>query len=575
MPQLIPANSPIFVFFAHDPVSARAVPVSKPAIAVVSNASDWNDFSFRFGADLIIMPASGAAITVSARVMFSEFSSTAAAIAQQLGSRAWIEYSEVSLPFCSILEDMDSYRAIVGLLGFESAVSGLRKLGDAVVLRTEGVNVERLSLINSDSFHLGALRHEGTFVAFRRGARFLRPQPIAEVEDAAVSFKIRAMLPSADNFYDIHFEFDPDSLDRNRMSVLIGRNGTGKTQFLLSLIDGLQAESDTNPLTHPIVFSSRPACNRLLVFSSVASDQYPRSIPPWAGIDYQYFSMISGGGSEEDALTTSLIDCIRDDNKILFVASNDTGFEIPFVPRGRMAILERALETLRFGPLIYLPLNSHIDDPDLPDTVLLNGRLYFPLARAGRLNEKRKLLLTRMVSWSEPPVVFGLGPKPRSLSSGELAMLRFAAQASGSAEMGCIFLFDEPETHLHPNFISDFMSLLHVILDVTRSIAIIVTHSAYVVREVPRSRVHILSLERRTVSIDRPRLQTFGASIDSISEFVFADTNISHQYQETLEKWLADFGPDITIEAIVEKYGSDMNSETLSFVAHLLRSRSQ
>jgi hypothetical protein len=77
----------------------------------------------------------------------------------------------------------------------------------------------------------------------------------------------------------------------------------------------------------------------------------------------------------------------------------------------------------------------------------------------------------------------------------------------------------------------------------------------------------------RKIAIDRPRLQTFGASIDSISQFVFADTSISHQYQETLERWLVSLGPDISIETIMEQLGNQMNSETLSYVARLIRSR--
>jgi ABC-type transporter Mla maintaining outer membrane lipid asymmetry ATPase subunit MlaF len=174
----------------------------------------------------------------------------------------------------------------------------------------------------------------------------------------------------------------------------------------------------------------------------------------------------------------------------------------------------------------------------------------------------------------QQPVLFGIGPGKRELSSGELAMLRFAAQAAGSAERGCLFLFDEPETHLHPNFVSEFMAVLNTILAATQSVAIIVTHSAYIVREVPSQRVRIFSLEDRKIAIDRPRLQTFGASIDSISQFVFADTSISHQYQETLQTWLDSLGSDISIEGIIERFGNQMNSETLSYVARLIRSRS-
>ena len=575
MPHPIPIDLPVSIVLARDFLSASVIPVSRPTVAIVAKNTDWNDFTFRFGAHFYVIPEIGDPVALPAKFMFAGSPNTARTIAQLLTPLLWMDILEVQTPFCSVLEDIDSYNIIVRLLGFEKAVSALRKLGDAVVLNLEGNNQEKLSLVDSDEFYLGALRHEGTFVAFRRGSRFLRPQPLGEIDDSAVSFSVQTTLPSANNVYDVRFDFDVDNLDRNRISVLIGRNGTGKTQLLLSLINGLQEGSDTNPLTHPIVFNPKPTSNRLIVFSSVASDQYPRSIPPWAGIDYQYFSMISGDGSGGDTLTASLIDCIRDDNRIQFVAQSDETFPIPTRSTGRMAMLERALETLGLSSPIYLPLRSDIIEPDLPDIVPSGGRLYFPLSRASSLNEQRRVRLVRLVKWGDPPVVFGLGPKARSLSSGELAMLRFAAQASGSAEKGCIFLFDEPETHLHPNFVSDFMSILHVILEASKSVAIIVTHSAYIVREVPRKRVRILSLEGRTVSIDQPRLQTFGASIDSISEFVFEDTNVSHQYQATLQKWVDRLEPNISIEEVVERYGSDMNSETLSFVAQIIRSRPQ
>jgi hypothetical protein len=278
--------------------------------------------------------------------------------------------------------------------------------------------------------------------------------------------------------------------------------------------------------------------------------------------------MIGSADAEGDALTGALIDCLRDNT--LF---NSLSVDAPFSGTTRLALLQAALAPLSMSSTIYLPLKEQPERHDLPDTRTWNGREYFPLFRS--LNEQRGLLLVRNVDWSRSPVTFGLGDAPRTLSSGELAMLRFAAQAAGSIEMGCLLLFDEPETHLHPNFISDFMAILHTLLASTRSVAIIVTHSAYVVREVPRQRVRILSVADRTASVDQPRLQTFGASIDSISQFVFGDSNISHRYEELLKTWVGELGHGFSIERVIQDYGEKLNSETLSYVAHLLRTRLQ
>jgi putative AbiEii toxin of type IV toxin-antitoxin system len=340
--------------------------------------------------------------------------------------------------------------------------------------------------------------------------------------------------------------------------------------LLLNLIAAMQAGHDADPFTRPVFIDPRVSFNRILVFSSVSSDQYPRSIPPWSGVDYQYFSMISSSPGDGGSFTSAFIDCLRDDRKIAFT-ENDGSM---FAEAGRMALLGRALDVLGFSSSIHLPLKIAPKPYDL-FTVQRGDRQYVRLEDARRLNEKRRLLLAQAIDPAEQPVLFGIGPGVRQLSSGESAMLRFAAQAAGSAERGCLFLFDEPETHLHPNFVSEFISMLSTILTATGSVAIIVTHSAYVVREVPNHRVRIFTLDDRTIAIDRPRLQTFGASIDAISQFAFGDSNISHQYQETLKSWLETLGPNISIEEVMRRFGEQMNSETLSYVARLIRSRSQ
>ncbi|MCK1666490.1 AAA family ATPase [Bradyrhizobium sp. 153] len=569
MAELFPAYAPIPIIVARNAAAAIAAIQERPALALLPVHTDWNDFSYHFGATLLVMTSAKDGTSIDIRLMFEGKRRTEDAITELLGQRAWAPLAEANLPYCSVLDSLDLYREIVRLLGFERAVTALRTLGDAAVLRFERVDLARVALLESETFSYGALRAESTYVAYRRGIKYLRPQPVIDVEDAAASFIVTAHLPSAENPYIVDFDFDPDALSRNRITVLIGRNGTGKTQLLLGFIAAMRAGHDVDPQSPPVGISPPASFNRIFVFSSVASDVYPRSIPPWLGVDYQYFSMILSPPGEENALTSAITDCLRDDGKIAFTPSDGS----MFARTGRMALLDQALDSLGFAPSVYLPLKSSNGPYDL-FTHQRGDRLYFRLADAKNLNEKRRILLAQAIDPQQQPVLFGIGPGVRELSSGELAMLRFAAQAAGSAERGCLFLFDEPETHLHPNFVSEFMAILNTVVTATQSVGIIVTHSAYVVREVPSQRVRIFSLEDRKIAVDKPRLQTFGASIDSISQFVFADTSISHQYQETLQAWFESLGPGISIEAIIEQFGNQMNSETLSYVARLIRNRS-
>jgi len=80
-----------------------------------------------------------------------------------------------------------------------------------------------------------------------------------------------------------------------------------------------------------------------------------------------------------------------------------------------------------------------------------------------------------------------------------------------------------------------------------------------------------ISLKDDEISIDAPRMETFGASIDKISQFVFGDTNIDHHFQRTLVKIADEYGLEHGIEGVLEEFGDTLNSESLSFIARRIR----
>jgi len=104
------------------------------------------------------------------------------------------------------------------------------------------------------------------------------------------------------------------------------------------------------------------------------------------------------------------------------------------------------------------------------------------------------------------------------LSSGERTFLSFGLRGAARLITGSMLIMDEPETHLHPNLVAGFMRILAKLLTETKSIAIIATHSPFVVRELPGRCVHIVDFdEDRVPSIGSAFLRTLGASIDQRS----------------------------------------------------------
>ena len=126
-----------------------------------------------------------------------------------------------------------------------------------------------------------------------------------------------------------------------------------------------------------------------------------------------------------------------------------------------------------------------------------------------------------------------VGDRIFPLSSGEVTFIRFAAQASLYIDNGSLLLIDEPETHLHPNFIGNFMSLLDGVLKDTGSAAIVATHSSFVVREVFDEQVSVLEMnEDGSISTMKPNLRTLGADVGEISFFVFGEDEPSHLIED-------------------------------------------
>lgn len=124
-----------------------------------------------------------------------------------------------------------------------------------------------------------------------------------------------------------------------------------------------------------------------------------------------------------------------------------------------------------------------------------------------------------------------------TLSSGERSLVLFSARLMNALRHGALVLIDEPENHLHPRFITLMIQTLARTLQATGSRALVVTHSPFVVREVERSTVKVMKTSAEGVpEIFRPSLQTLGADVAMISDYVFEDEKIRKGFQESIDR---------------------------------------
>lgn len=112
----------------------------------------------------------------------------------------------------------------------------------------------------------------------------------------------------------------------------------------------------------------------------------------------------------------------------------------------------------------------------------------------------------------------------RKLSDGEHQLLQVFGSLLLMEATGSLFLLDEPDTHFNPDWRSKFVNIANESIDKERDQEIILTtHSPYIVSDCQKENVYIFQRNTNgTVSPPKsPEINTFGTSIDIISDIVF------------------------------------------------------
>ncbi|MDP1685379.1 AAA family ATPase, partial [Hydrogenophaga sp.] len=433
------------------------------------------------------------------------------------------------------LPDMEAYRRLVQSLEPEDATDALTALNDLVALNEFDSAAAILDLATqSEVFKFSFMRSADSYFAYKNAGSLLRGLSSEQKGILSPTLAIRFQLPGRKTEHDLKFTFDHAADLPKRIAVIIGKNGVGKSQSLgriaRAAIDGATTLTDGTD-------GGRPLINRLLAFAPTneAESVFPSDKRKRPRIWYQRYSMNrSRRARRNDYLSDLIVQVARSTQ---MVAS-----------KSRWEIFTEALGAITEAEQLHLPTHSA-------------SGTFTQLAKLPDGTEQRVLERFASVDVRKEPMRV-VGGEGYPLSSGEISFLKFAAQASLHIENGSLLLLDEPETHLHPNFISRFVSLLDGLLEATGSAAIIATHSAYFVREVFREQVTVLSVDsENVVTAQRPKLRTFGADVGAISYFVFGEDEPSRLAEEVERRLI---GNGVLWPQIYEKYKDELSLEMLN-----------
>jgi ABC-type Mn2+/Zn2+ transport system ATPase subunit len=536
------------VYFGHV-MNLNDIPLG--AILISPYFDRWNDFGHKVRCKFICKSKKGAVIESDAMLGFinrdfnpkdyvefsrginGETDSSGLDFILELLGKKGIVKAESNILFFTMLNDMNSYRDLVRLAGKEDAISILYSVRDMVA--TKFLNFDApwfAEAVETFIFNYAFLRSSDAYFAYRNANSILRGLEREELGNISSSLRLNFRLSGFHNDHQFNFDFDHRADVPKRISVIIGENGIGKSQTLGRIAKSIL--NDTNDLRQSSD-NGRPEVSRLLAFAPTNESLsiFPRDFNESHRITYRRFSLNrSRVGRRKISFADMIIDLARSEQQIKNTK--------------RWDIFLDAIKSLRNSEQLVLEgVDPHVPFVRIID--LLKG------------SEKQRLDKIRVIDRTKPPKRL-IGSVLYPLSSGEFSFFTFSAQVSLNIENGTLILLDEPETHLHPQFISQFVGLLDRLLELTGSCAIIATHSVYFVREVFREQVNVLRNTSGVIQVEKPRLRTFGADVGAISFFVFGETTPSLLANGVLTKLRQSRA---SWEALEKELSSELSSEML------------
>ncbi|WP_203296531.1 AAA family ATPase [Luteirhabdus pelagi] len=289
------------------------------------------------------------------------------------------------------------------------------------------------------------------------------------------NFSYSCLLVGADREHNINFNFDIESTLPNRIISIIGKNGTGKTQYLAKF--ALDLSGQQKYLKQAGSFEPhRPLFSKIIAVSYSAFDKFTRPAKN-KSFSYKYLGLKDQKG---------------------------------FINQKRLAEnYQEAIELIekRNREDDWYNILEHIIPKEILD--VFYNELFIQHDYNLIIQEGKALL-----------------------SSGQSIIIYVITGIIANINNESLVIFDEPEMHLHPNAIANLIRLLHALLDKYNSFAILATHSPIIIQEVPSKFVRILEREGNITTTRTLDIESFGENLTTITTDVFDTNEINGTYKQ-------------------------------------------
>ncbi|HHQ4944725.1 TPA: AAA family ATPase, partial [Aeromonas hydrophila] len=511
----------------------KSPPVNFGRETVLSlSGNNWDDYDYKTTLNAkLIFDGKVLDFHFNLKILIRNSTYTAETL-NELCSSGWDGHFPIpKLDYISIPSDIDFYKSLIAKIGPQNTEKTLEILHDASIL-SHSEKHPSYSLTNDDGFKLSLLRESGAHKAYLDGWKVLKGE-LSEVKNFTLFMQSRTGEKK-----EIPFQFESSLLPYD-INVLIGPNGIGKSHSLKTIVSGwLQSEDKKAEL----FFDKRPNIGRLILISYSPFEEFDLTLKKSNLLDkaaYKYFGFRHRTGTEEDGSakiginrnlpafdsSNSLITSIYDDQKTSFIIDKVKKLEAA----------ERALKPALGYDYLALEVLPESVTTSLKNKITeIKGRNYLKIDKDIPLLIDNSNLVN-LCKLTEG-VKFISNGEIISLSSGQRLFTYIVINVLGSIRENSLVVIDEPELFLHPTLEIEFISLLKAILKPFRSKAILATHSLAVVREVPSKCVHIFKEVDGILDIIPPPFETFGASVQRISSYVFGDSSLTKPFDDWLSR---------------------------------------
>lgn len=461
---------------------------------IVLHYDNWNDYGLRTTFGMSYFNENGSIFEIgTVKILCMANESVDSNHGQHTRTIIGNQIETLDSTFCSLGQDVGYYVKLKALLPNEY-YDVLQRLNDIAVL-----DDVRERVWEETGVQTSLLRFSGAEKALKEAKEVLGLLKITEKD---LSFEYLAHVPYDSEAVRIHFDFHKDNLLPYRTNIIIGKNGTGKTQILTTLANSLSGYTDD--INWNIFPKGRPAFDKVMSISYSAFDSFKRP---------------KHSNRDETRVLFSYVYCgIQSENGTL------------------------SLEQLRDN--LY---SSYT-------TVKEKNRQEIWIEVLSQLFEQEHSNIIEQIKQEKIDSI--------NLSSGQHIMICTITELIANIENESIILFDEPEIHLHPNAIANLMRMFTLLLERFNSYAIFSTHSPLIIQEVPSKYINVLNRTDDILTVRRPDVECFGNNITDIIFDAFDVSNEESNYKTILCK----LSKTMSYDEVIKLFDDDLSVNALLYL---------